>query len=72
MAASKVTMSKKGSKHVSISVGTDKRCITLTVTESMSGQLLSLQVIYKEKTESCLPPKPRYDKRYLFSYNEKR
>ena len=33
VAASKVTMAGKGSKHVSIAVGTDKRrCITLTVT----------------------------------------
>ena len=70
MAASKVTMTEKGSKHVSVAGGTDKRCITLTVTKRMSGQLLPLQVIYKGKTERCLPPKARDDKRFLFSYNE--
>lgn len=46
VAASKGTMAEKGSKHVSIVGGTDKRCITLTVTESLSGQLLPLQVVY--------------------------
>ena len=48
VAASKVTMAEKGSKRASIAGGTDKRCITLTVTESMSGQFLPLQIIYKE------------------------
>ena len=71
VAASKVTMAEKRSKHVSIAGETDKRCITLTVTESMSGQLLPLQVIYKGKTERCLPPKARDDKKCRFSYNEK-
>ena len=51
VAASKVAMAEKGSKQISIAGDTDKRCITLTVTESMSGQLLPLQVIHKEKTE---------------------
>ena len=63
-------MAEKGSKYVSIAGGIDKRCITLTVTESISGQLLQLQVIYKGKTERCLPPKARDVKRFLFSYNE--
>ena len=57
LAASKGTMTEKGSKHVSIAGGTDKRCITLTVTENIIGQLLPLQVICKEKTERYLPPK---------------
>ena len=51
MAASTVAMAEKGSKQISIAGDTDKRCVTLTVTESMSGQLLPLQVIHKEKTE---------------------
>ena len=51
VAASTVAMAEKGSKQISIAGDTDKRCITLTVTESMSGQLLPLQVIHKEKTE---------------------
>ena len=71
VAPSKVAIVEKGSKHVSIAGGTDKHCITLTVTESMSGQLLPLQVIYKGKTERCLPPKARDDKRFPFSCNEK-
>ena len=71
VAASNVTMAEKGSKHVSIVGGTDKRCIILTVIESMSGQLLPLQVIYKRKSESCLPPNVRAGKRFLFSYKEK-
>ena len=57
VAASKLTIAEKGSKHVSIAGGTNKRCITLTVNESMSGQLLPLQVSYKGKMERCLPPK---------------
>ena len=67
VAASKLTIAEKGSKHVSIAGGTNKRCITLTVNESMSGQLLPLQVSYKGKMERCLPPKARDDKRSLFS-----
>ena len=70
LAASKVTMAEKRSKYVPIAGGTDKRCITLTETESISGQLLPLQVIFKGKTERCLPPKARDDKRFLFPYNE--
>ena len=51
--------------------GNDKRCITLTVTESMSDALLPLHVIYKGKTERCLPTNARDDKMFLFSYNKK-
>ena len=51
VAASTVAMAEKGSKQISIAGDTDKRCVTLTVTESMSGQLLPLQVIHREKTE---------------------
>ena len=67
VAANMVTMAEKGLKQVSIAGGTNKRCITLTVTKSMSGQLLPLQVIYKGKMERCLPPKARDDTRSLFS-----
>ena len=57
MAASQVTMTEEGSNHVSVTEGTDKHCITLTVMESISGQLLPLQVIYKGKMERFLPLK---------------
>ena len=66
VAACKVTMTEKGSKHVYFAGGTAKRCITLTVPKRMSGQLLPLQVIYKGKTYRCLPPKDRDDKRFFF------
>ena len=66
MAASKVTMVEKGLKHVSIAGGTDKRCITLTVTESMSGQLLPLQVIYKGKRKGAFLQKLEMTKDFFF------
>ena len=57
VAASQVTMTEEGSNHVSVTEGTDKRCITLTVMESISGQLLPLQVIHKGKMERFVPLK---------------
>ena len=57
VAASQVTMTEEGSNHVSVTEGTDKCCITLTVMESISGQLLPLQVIHKGKMERFVPLK---------------
>ena len=68
VAASKVIMAEQGSKHVAIAGGSDKRCITLIVTESVSGKLLPLQVIYKGKTGRCLPRNPGDDKIYIFFF----
>ena len=50
--------------------GTDARCITLTVTGSMSGKPLQLQVIYTWKTEGTFHQK-FVKARDLFSYKTK-
>ena len=66
VAASKVTIVEKGSKHVSIAGGREKRCIPSTVTENISGQLLSLQVIYKGKRKGAFLQKFEMAKDYFF------
>ena len=51
-------MAEQGTNHVVTAGWSDKRCIT-------SRSLLLLQVIYKGKTERCLPRKAGDDKRFL-------
>ena len=70
VSTSKVTMAEQGSKHVSISGGNDKRSTTLTIIESMAGEMLQLQVIYQGITERCLPQDACNDKNFVFSYNK--
>ena len=66
VAASKVTAVEQGSKHVSIAGGTDKRCITLTVTENMSGQLLYYKISTKEKRKGAFLQKLEMAKNLFF------
>lgn len=70
VSASKVTMAGEGEKHISIAGGSDKRTITLTLIEALSGKLLPVQVIYKGKTERCLPKDRQGAEDFLFSYND--
>ena len=65
---SKVTMAEKGSKHV-VAGSNDKRAITLTLIETLSGDILPFQVIYQGKTARCLP-KCKYPDGFVLSFNE--
>ena len=67
---SKVTMAAKNTKHVAIKGGADKRAITITVIQSLSGEMLPFQIIYKGKTKRSLPRSASKDKHnFLFSFN---
>ena len=44
-----VTMTEKNSKHVARKGANDKRGITVTLGESLSGEILPMQLIYKGK-----------------------
>lgn len=70
VATGKVTMAGTNSKHVAIKGGNDKRQITLTVIESLSGEMLPFQIIYKGKTKRSLPHNASKDtNNFLFSFN---
>ncbi len=72
VATSKVTMAKRNSKHVPIKGGGDKRAITITIIESLSGEFLPFQIIYKGKTKRSLPINASKDThKFLFSFNMK-
>ena len=65
-----MTMVEKGSKHVPLTGSNDRRAITLTLIETLSGDILPFQVIFKGKTERYLS-KDKYPDGFLLSYNEK-
>ena len=65
-----VTMAEKSSKHVSRKGGNDKRGITVTLTETLSGQILPFQLIYTGKTSRSLPH-VKFPAGFCLSYNEK-
>ena len=50
-----VTVAVKGEKHISRVGATDKRAITVTLSESVDGHILSSQLIYTGKTQRSLP-----------------
>ena len=60
---------EKGFKRVEIVGLDDKRQITVLLTCTMSGKLLSTQVIYASKTPACLP-KVAYPKDWYLTYTE--
>ena len=51
--------------------GGDKRSITVTVIQGLSGKMLPSQIIYTGKTEINLPKNDKGKENFLFSYNEK-
>ena len=51
----RVTMGKKGSKHVSKKGSNDKRAITATYAETLAGDILPFQLIYQGKTVRSIP-----------------
>ena len=64
----KTTMAEKGSKHVSKRGSDDKRAITATLSETLSGQILPFQLIYTGKTKRSLPD-AQFPKGFSLSYN---
>lgn len=67
---SNITMAQTNAKHVAIKGGADKRSITVTVTQSLSGEMLPFQIIYTGKTKRCLPKNAQKIKHnFLFGFN---
>ena len=65
-----VTMAEKNSKHVARKGANDKRGITVTLGESLSGEILPMQRIYKGKTNRSLPS-VKFPAGFALTYNEK-
>ena len=65
-----VTMAEKNSTHVSKKGASDKRGITVTFAETLSGQILPFQLIYAGKTSRSLP-NVEFPAGFSLSYNEK-
>ena len=65
-----VTMVEKGSRHVSRKGSSDKRGITVTLAETLSGRILPFQLIYTGKTSRSLPHFD-FPAGFCLSYNEK-
>ena len=65
-----VTMAEKNSKHVARKGTNDKRGITVTLGESLSGEILPMQLVYKGKTNRSLPS-VKFPAGFTLTYNEK-
>ena len=65
-----VTMAKQGTAHTPFRRKDDKRAITVTVIQSLSGKMLPFQIIYTGKTERCFPKNATGKENFPFSYNE--
>ena len=66
---SKVTMARRGSKQVSLAGFNDKRTITATYAQTLAGDILPFQLIYKGKTKRFLP-KTTFPKGFVLSANK--
>ena len=66
-----VTMAEKGTVHIPVRGGDNKRAITVTVIHSLSEKMLPFQIIRTGKMERCLPKNATGKEDFLFSYNEK-
>ena len=49
-----VTMTEQDRAHISVRGGDDKRAITVTVTQGLSGKMLPFHIIFTGKTKRCL------------------
>ena len=65
-----VTMAETGSKHVSRKGGNEKRSITVTLPETITGKILPFQLIYTGKTARSLPS-VEFPNGFCLSYNPK-
>ena len=64
-------MAVKGTKHISMKGGNDKRGITMAFSETHSGAMQPSKLIYKGKTERSLPTTP-FQAGFCLSYSESR
>ena len=64
------TMAETNFKHVAKKGSNDKRGMTVTLAETLSGKMLPFQLIYHGKTARSLPSVP-FPVGFLLSYNEK-
>ena len=70
MPTENVTMAETGSKHVSRKGGSDKHGMTVTMSETITGKILSFQLIYTGKTARSLPS-VEFPNGFCLSYNPK-
>jgi hypothetical protein len=66
---SSVTMAEKNSKHVAKQGADDKRAITMTLAETLSGDILPFQLIYTGKTTRSLPA-VEFPEGFLLGFNK--
>jgi len=70
VATDNVTMATKGEKHILRAGATDKQAITVTLCETLDGQILPFQLIYTGKTQRSLPS-VKFPRGFCLSYNPK-
>ena len=70
VATDNVTMAAKGEKHIFCAGATDKRSITVTLSESLDGHILPFQFIYTGKTQRS-PPNVTFPDGFCLAYNQK-
>ena len=70
VATDNVTMAAKGEKHISRAGATDKRAITVTLSESLDGHILAFQLICTGKTQRSLP-NVTFPDGFCLAYNQK-
>ena len=68
VATDNVTMTAEGEKHISRAGATDKRAITVTLAETLDGEVLPFQLIYTRKTKRSLPS-VKFPKGFCLAYN---
>ena len=68
VATGKVTMTENVSRHMSRKGADDKWQITATLAETLSGEILPFQLIYKGKTKRSVPS-PKFPAGFLLSAN---
>ena len=70
VATDNVTMAAKGEKHISRAGATDKRAITVTLSESQHGHILPFLLIYTGKMQRSLP-NVTFPDGFCLAYNQK-
>ena len=64
------TMDKEGSKRIEIVAADDKRQLTAVFAGSMTGDFLPPQLVYKGKTQRCLPVGVRFPSDWDLTYSD--
>ena len=69
MPTSSASMAEKNSKHVAKQRAADERAITLTLTETLSGDTLPFEMIYAGKRSRSLPT-AEFPEGFLLEFNK--